>query len=99
MAGSLRRQKERQREKKAARKVIGPGAPGVPILKSDFFGGKKITLCQRIEWYVARINQIAALGYVSYTNQIASDRLCMYNRSNHNPEAPRVPVFELSLFF
>ena len=44
-------------------------------------------------------NQIAALGYVSYTNQIASDRLCMYNRSDHSPEAPRVPVFELSLFF
>ena len=92
MAGSLRRQKERLREKKAARKVISPGAPGVPILKSDFFW-EKITICQRIEWYVARINQIAALGYVSYTDQIASDRLCMYNRSDHNPKVPRVPVF------
>ena len=92
MAGSLRRQKERLREKKAARKVTGPWAPGVPILKSDYLG-KKITLCQRIEWYVARINQIAALGYVSYTDQIASDRLCMYNRSDHSPKAPRVPVF------
>ena len=92
MAGSLRRQKERLRGKKAARKVISPGAPGVPILKSDFFW-EKITLCQRIEWYVARINQIAALGYVSYTDQIASDRLCMYNRSDHSPKAPRVPVF------
>ena len=92
MAGSLRRQKERLRGKKAARRVIGPWAPGVPILKSDFFW-EKITLCQRIEWYVARINQIAALGYVSYTDQIASDRLCMYNRSDHSPKAPRVPVF------
>ena len=26
----------------------------------------------RVEWYFARTNQIAALGYVSHTNQIAA---------------------------
>ena len=44
LAGSLRRQKERLREKKAARKVIGPGAPGVPILKWGFFGKKNYSM-------------------------------------------------------
>ena len=44
LAGSLRRQKERLREKKAARKVIGPGAPGVPILKWGFFGEKNYSM-------------------------------------------------------
>ena len=44
LAGSLRRQKERLREKKATRKVIGPGAPGVPILKWGFFGEKNYSM-------------------------------------------------------
>ena len=33
---------------------------------------KKTTLCQLVEWYVARTNQIAALGYVSRTNYITA---------------------------
>ena len=36
----------------------------------------KIFFCNnyvmRVEWYFARTNQIAALGYVSHTNQIAA---------------------------
>ena len=32
----------------------------------------KKTLCKRIEWYVARTNQIAAFGYVSRSNQISA---------------------------
>ena len=36
------------------------------------FFHKKITLCQRIKWYVTHTYQIAALGYVSRTHQIAA---------------------------
>ena len=44
------------------------------VLFQLFFLPKKTTSCQRIERYVARTNQIAALGYVSRTNQIAAFR-------------------------
>ena len=41
---------------------------------------KKTTLCQLVEWYVARTNQIAALGYVSRTNYITAFGSC----TNHS---------------
>ena len=38
----------------------------------SYFFTKKIALCQGVEWYVARTNQIAAFRYVSRTNQISA---------------------------
>ena len=37
----------------------------------SYFFTKKIALCQGVEWYVARTDQIAAFRYVSRTNQIS----------------------------
>ena len=45
---------------------------GMKSIFEFFLFIKKRTLCQRIEWYVARTNQIAALGYVFRTNQIVA---------------------------
>ena len=59
----------------------------------SYFFTKKIALCQGVEWYVARTDQIAAfryvsrtnqmseLGYVSHTNQIAA--LGYVSRTQH----------------
>ena len=61
-------------------KLPTPGRKGHGLQRKTFkpdgffelFFYKKIALCQGVEWYVARTNQIAAFRYVSRTNQISA---------------------------